>query len=63
MSNEEPLFIGSVPWHRNECSVPVLIDEVRIYNKVVYSGEIEASPALGGLEANFLHLGCIDCTL
>ena len=55
--NEDPLFIGTVPWLKDgECSVPLLMDEIRMYNKVIYESEIEAeaSPALGGIAPNFV---------
>ena len=36
-----------------------------MYNRELKSYEIqaEAEPALGGIEPNFLHLGCINCDI
>ena len=55
-TNKYPLYIGAVPWHKEECSVPLYMDEVRLYNTVVYESliEAEAAPALGGIETNFI---------
>lgn len=60
-----PLFIGNTPWLKTECNFPFIIDEVRYYNKDLHQDYIqaEASPALGGIEPNFLQIGCLECTL
>ena len=41
----------------------MLMDEVRFYDRVVLEHEIqaEASPALLGIEPNFILLGCVNC--
>ena len=59
------MYIGAVPWLKELCSVPLYMDEVRFYNKIVYESEIEAeaAPALGGIATNFIQLACINCSL
>ena len=61
--NKDSLFIGGNP--SELCENSLLIDEFRFYNQVLLEQEIqaEASPALGGIEPNYIKLGCIDCTL
>lgn len=61
--NTGNLFIGGTPTLKNECKFPFLIDELRFYNYAIEEDYVqaEASPALGGIEPNFLQLGCIDC--
>ena len=55
-SNKNPLFIGSVPWHQQECMIPLYIDELRFYKREISSTEIEgeAASALGGIEPRFV---------
>ena len=54
--NSHPIFIGAVPWHKEECQVPMYMDEVRLFSGVVQEAllEAEASPALGGVEPSFV---------
>ena len=61
--NDQPLYIGNVPWLKNDCAFPFLIDEMRYYNKAVDKDYIqaEASPVLGGVEPSFIQLGCFNC--
>ena len=56
LSNEHNLYLGGTPWHEGDCSVPMLLDEFRFYDKVIHEYEIEAeaSPALGGIEPSFV---------
>jgi hypothetical protein len=63
--NKENWFVGATPWYKEDCHVPLLIDELRIYNRELGEGEIEAEAgnALGGLEPSFIQLGCINCLL
>jgi hypothetical protein len=63
--NNAPLYIGNVPWLKEHCDFPFLIDELRYYNIAIEEDRIqaEASPILGGIEPSFLQLGCMDCTL
>lgn len=60
--NPFPLYIGSSPYRKN-CDMPVLIDELSIYNKAVGRDEVqaEASAALGGIEASYITIGCTNC--
>jgi len=53
------LFIGNVPWLKDSCSYPFLIDEMRYYNIAVQEENIqaEASPAFGGVDSTFIMLG------
>ncbi len=39
-----------------ECSIPLLMDELRIYNRPLedYEIEAEAEPALGGIEPSYI---------
>jgi len=60
-----PLYIGNVPWLKDQCDFPFLVDEMRYYNIAVEEDRIqaEASPILGGIEPSFLQLGCMNCSL
>lgn len=60
-----PLYIGNVPWLKGECNFPFIIDELRYYNKDLPKDHIqaEAAPVLGGIDPNFLEIGCLECTL
>ena len=42
-----------------------MIDEIRLYKKSLSEDYIqaEASPSLGGIEPNFLSIGCLNCSL
>jgi hypothetical protein len=63
--NQGNLYIGNVPWLKEQCNFPFLIDEVRYYNVPIEEDRIqaEASPVLGGIEPSFLQLGCMNCSL
>jgi hypothetical protein len=41
---------------KKECSIPLLMDELRIYNRPLedYEIEAEAEPALGGIEPSYI---------
>ena len=56
LTNKDPLYFGSVPWHHDDCQVPLYMDEVRLYNDTIPESllEAEASPALGGIEVSFI---------
>lgn len=64
-SNDKPLFIGSVPWNRDnvDCAIPMYVDEIRMYSRALEQDEIvaESAPALGGISPRSLNLGCADC--
>jgi hypothetical protein len=62
---DAPLYIGNVPWLKDQCDYPFLIDEFRYYNIAVDEDFIqaEASAVLGGIEPSFLQLGCMNCSL
>ena len=62
---DSPLYIGNVPWLQDQCSYPFLLDEVRYYNTPKSEDYIqaEASPVLGGIQPNFLQLGCMSCNI
>jgi hypothetical protein len=64
-TTNSPLYIGNVPWLKDQCDFPFLIDEMRYYNIAVSEDTIqaEASPVLGGIEPSFLQLGCMNCSL
>jgi len=59
-----PLYLGRPPWSDANCHVPVMIDDMRIYNRVLHRAEIEAEsfPSLGAIEPSFAHLGCLQCS-
>lgn len=40
MHNEHNLYLGGTPWHKGDCSVPMLLDEFRWYDKVLHEAEI-----------------------
>lgn len=65
LTNKHPLYLGGTPWHNEDCNVPMLMDEVRIYNRPLHEAEIEAeaSPALGNIEPSYIQLGCVNCLL
>lgn len=60
---QEPLFVGGDPLTRDKCNMPLYIDELRVYSRVLDEDEIqaEASPALAGIEPSFVRLACVDC--
>jgi hypothetical protein len=62
---DAPLYIGNVPWLKDQCDYPFLIDEFRYYNIAIEEDFIqgEASAVLGGIEPSFLQLGCMNCSL
>ena len=64
-NNDGPLYIGNVPWLKEQCDFPFLIDEMRYYNIAIEEDRLqaEASPSLGGIESNFIQLGCMECAL
>ena len=35
MPNNMPYFIGNTPWHKEDCNVASMIDDIRIYDKVI----------------------------
>jgi len=61
---KSPLYLGRPPWADAKCHVPVMIDDLRIYNRVLHRAEIEAEsfPSLGAIEPSFAHLGCLQCS-
>lgn len=61
--NSGSLFIGGTPTQKENCKFAFLLDELRFYNYALEEDYVqaEASPALGGIEPNFLQLGCLDC--
>jgi len=63
--NKGSLYIGGVPWLKDQCNFPFLLDEFRYYNIAIDENYIqaEASPVLGSIESSFIQLGCINCGL
>jgi len=69
-----PLFqfySGAVPWEGSRkrggsgrCSVPLLIDDLRLYNVALRKHEIQAEsfPSLGSIEPSFIKYACERCT-
>lgn len=64
-ASTEPLFIGGDPAERNQCGLPLYMDELKIYDRPITPDEIqaEASPAFAGVEPSFVRLACISCPL
>lgn len=58
-TNEKNLYVGCVPWHKEDCTVSSYIDDLRVYTRAVneYEIEAEASTALGFVEPSFVSLG------
>jgi hypothetical protein len=63
--NSGPLYVGGDPGVRDQCNVPMYIDELKIYSRALDHDEIqaEAAPSLAGVEPSFLRLACVDCPL
>jgi len=40
--NEGPLYIGSTPWHEEDCSMNYLIDNFKFFNRELTEIEVEA---------------------
>lgn len=65
-ANEFPFYVGNLPWLNDICSLHAYIDELSIFSRETKSYEIQAevsSNFLGGIEPNYIHLGCVGCTL
>ena len=64
-NNYSNIYIGNTPLLTKNCKIPFYIDHLKIYNIPLNINYIqgEASPILGGIEPNFLRIGCLDCTL
>mmetsp|Transcript_39387 Transcript_39387/g.117899 ORF Transcript_39387/g.117899 Transcript_39387/m.117899 type:complete len:446 (+) Transcript_39387:117-1454(+) len=65
MTNQEPLYVGGDPGSRERCSLPMYIDELKVYNRPAEVDEIqaEASPSLAGIEPAMVRLACMECPL
>jgi len=63
--NSGPLYVGGDPAARDQCNVPMYIDELKVYSRSLDHDEIqaEAAPSLAGVEPSFLRLACLDCPL
>lgn len=63
--NSGPLYVGGDPGARDQCNVPMYIDELKVYNRAIEHDEIqaEAAPSLAGVEPSFLRLACVECPL
>lgn len=64
ISNEGPLYVGHDPW-RPGTGTASFVDELRFYNHALHTDEIQAQAqlALGGVEASFVELGCMGCSV
>ncbi|CEM06955.1 unnamed protein product [Vitrella brassicaformis CCMP3155] len=62
---EHPVFVGGTEGTRDQCKAPLMMDELRIYNRALGRDEItaEAAPALAGVGPAYVRLGCLHCTL
>ena len=61
--NDDAFYFGNTPVHTEDCHVPLFIDNVKLFNRELWQGEIEgeAAGSLGTIEANYVRLGCINC--
>jgi hypothetical protein len=32
MPNSMPVFVGNTPWHKEDCNVASMVDELRVYD-------------------------------
>lgn len=57
-------YIGNYNKNSN-CNFPYLLDELKLYNIQLKKEYIqsESSFLLGGIENNFIRIGCIDCSI
>ena len=64
-SNKGNLFIGGTPDRIEKCHLAMYVDEMRFYNTVLTTDEIqaEAGPALAGVEPAMVRAGCVGCSL
>jgi hypothetical protein len=64
-NNNNVLYIGNTPWLKEQCDFPHLLDEIKFYSSNLDKNYIQAesSNILGGIEPNYLKIGCIDCTI
>jgi len=62
--NMGPIWVGNDPW-RPYGGTGAHLDELRIYNRILTSDEIQAqaATALGGVESTFVELGCMGCSV
>jgi len=63
--NSGPLYVGGDAGVRDQCNVPMYIDELKVYSRALDHDEIqaEAAPSLAGVEPSFLRLACVECPL
>lgn len=63
--NAGPLYVGGDPAVRDQCNVPMYLDELKVYSRAIDHDEIqaEAAPSLAGVEPSFLRLACLECPL
>eukprot|EP00300_Choanocystis_sp_HF-7_P004963 c13804_g1_i1.p1 GENE.c13804_g1_i1~~c13804_g1_i1.p1 ORF type:complete len:562 (-),score=114.79 c13804_g1_i1:43-1728(-) len=64
VTNEGPMYVGHDPW-RPGTGTASFVDELRFYNHVLHTDEIQAQAqlALGGVEASLVELGCMGCSV
>lgn len=62
--NKGPIYLGNDPW-RPSGGMSGYIDDFRYYSRSLTTDEIqgEAGHAIGGVEPNFIELGCLGCSL
>jgi Concanavalin A-like lectin/glucanases superfamily len=65
VSNDYSLYIGGKESYEDDCGLTWLVDNFQFFDRELESTEIqaEAYPSLGGVEAPYVQLGCIDCSL
>ena len=64
VQNTGPLFLGGDPW-RPAGGFDGFIDEFKFYGRALTTDEVQAAAgfSLGGVEPNFVELGCMGCEM
>ncbi|KAM3141437.1 hypothetical protein pb186bvf_006555 [Paramecium bursaria] len=60
--NNSPLYVGSVPWLKDTCSMPYLMDRFQYYNDEIKAYFLQAQSQLVlQIEQASIHFGCVNC--
>lgn len=62
--NRYPLYIGGSPWTAGECDIPILLDDLEVYDVALGRDQIQAqAAALSPLPSpSSMILSCVGCT-
>ncbi|CEM06961.1 unnamed protein product [Vitrella brassicaformis CCMP3155] len=63
--NAEPLYIGGAPRTQTACRAPILVDELKVFNRSLSMAEVmaEGNAGVAGSEQGFVRLSCAHCTM